>query len=82
MKHCLLDPEMEQGLDGKFTVFSCEFDGGKRVRHAEPLRLGDDGKIMLFLCQSCQTQVNEFVMRPILTEAVKKAMHDNIIRDK
>ena len=73
---------MEKGFDGKFIVYSCEFDGGKRVRHADPLRLGEDGKIMLFLCQSCLAQANEFVMRPIIHEAVKLAMNGNFKKDK
>ena len=58
MKHILPDPEQEKALNNQFAVFSCEFDNGKRANgNTAMLRLGEDGKVILFLCSSCEEQV-------------------------
>ena len=72
MKHCLPDPVAEERLMGRFTVFSCEFDNGRRASGTGGvIRLGEDGKIMLFLCQSCLEQLNGQILHPIVLEAVR-----------
>lgn len=72
MKHMLPDPEAEEEFNNQFTVFSCEFDSGKRAQgYTGIIRLGEDGKIMLLLCASCMEQLNGQVLAPLFVEAMK-----------
>jgi hypothetical protein len=72
MKHCLPDPEQEKNFDNQFTVYSCEYDSGKRSTGVHTfIRLGEDGKVFLFLCESCLEQLNGQIIRPLLIEAMR-----------
>jgi len=72
MRHCLPDPEAEERNGGYFTVFSCEFDSGKRVRNAETIiRIGEDGKIMFLLCESCLQQLKGQFFHDLALEAMR-----------
>jgi hypothetical protein len=71
MKHMLPDPEANEQGDGYLTFYSCEFDDGKRVRNSDLIRLGEDGKICLMLCQSCLEQLNGQILRPLVLESLK-----------
>lgn len=72
MKHLLPDPEQQKEIGGGFTVFSCEFDSGERANgNTAIIRLGEDGKIVLFLCASCIEQLNGQVLSPLFLEAMK-----------
>jgi hypothetical protein len=72
MKHLLPDPKVEKEIGNGFTVFSCQFDSGERANgNTATIRLGEDGKVMLFLCQSCIEQLNGQVLAPLFVEAMK-----------
>ena len=54
MKHLLRDETQEKELDNFFTVYSCELEDGRRTNSGiRMIRLGEDGKIMLLMCESC-----------------------------
>jgi hypothetical protein len=77
MKHCLPDPKASEEFGGYLTVFSCEFDDGKRSSgQGTILRIGEDGKIMLFLCHSCldqlRGQILSDVLHPIIMNAIRQ----------
>jgi hypothetical protein len=73
MKHCLPDPKAEEQMGGGyFTVFSCEFDNGKRATgNSQILRIGEDGKIMLFLCESCLKQLQGQFLYQLALDAMR-----------
>ncbi len=74
MKHILPDPEQEKKLDNQFTVFSCEFDSGVRANgNTAIIRLGEDGKILLFVCSSCLEQLKG----QILGDFVSNVLHND-----
>jgi len=77
MKHCLHDPEQEKEFNGQFTVYSCEFDNGKRATgNYGFIQIGEDGKVFLFLCQSCMEQLRGQILSPLIVEAMR---HDKRI---
>jgi hypothetical protein len=81
MRHCLPDPEAEKNTgSGYFSIFSCEFDSGKRAKGGgETIRIGEDGKIMLLLCESCLEQLRGQILRPIVVEALRqKSLQDEL----
>jgi len=72
MRHCLQDPKAEERVGGYFTVFSCEFDNGERATgNSQIVRIGEDGKIMLFLCQSCLQQLENHFLHQLALEAMR-----------
>jgi hypothetical protein len=72
MRHCLPDPKAESEMSGYYTVFSCEYDNGKRSKGTEQItRIGEDGKVMLLLCHSCLDQLRGQALRDVVVEAIK-----------
>lgn len=81
MKHMLHDPKAEEELGNQFTIFSCEFDSGKRAQgNNDIIRLGEDGKIMLFLCQSCFDQLSGQFLHSVVVDALRGKSLEELIR--
>lgn len=77
MKHLLPDPEMEKNIGHGITVYSCEFDSGKRANgNAAFIRLGEDGRVYLLMCASCIEQLRGQILSPLFVEAIQ---HDKRI---
>lgn len=84
MKHLIPDLEAEKQLDGNgsIKIFSCEYDDGKKTAGvAEPLRLGPDGMIFFFPCTSCEQQIREHALFPVLVQATRESMDGRPIKE-
>lgn len=72
MKHLLRDETQEKELDNFFTVYSCELEDGRRTNSGiRMIRLGEDGKIMLLMCESCHEQLVGQILAPLVIDAMK-----------
>lgn len=80
MRHLVYDEQASKEIgDGKLIFYSCEYDDGRKVRNADPLRVGPDGNICLMLCQSCGEQIKEQVLQDVIVSSLhmSKALSRN-----
>lgn len=80
MKHLVRDSQLEGklGTPEGLRIYSCQYNDGKMSSRSggdgEIVRLGEDGMaVWFFPCISCRQQLESFVLRPIITEAMKSS---------
>ena len=80
MRHCLPDPEALEQFGGYITAaYSCEYDTGKRAR--DPfVRLGEDGRVMFLLCESCRSQMIAQVLEPLIMGVLRNRLPEIVER--
>jgi hypothetical protein len=71
MKHMVRNDEFKEKMFGyecsDLVILSCEFDNGKKVENADPVRLGNDGmEVWLMPCFSCSQQLRDYSIEAVL----------------
>ncbi len=70
-KHFVVD--REDFFAERATVYTCEFEDGRKVRKSKMITLGSDNEIVFFPCLACYERLQAQIVMPMVKEAIKES---------